>query len=201
VSRIIFMEKAYSLLASNHLNLANDLNEKKDGFDTVHFDLTDNYFCETLGLSIITLEQLSLNTSFEIDVHLLVQRPNYILERIKKLRVNSYTFHSETITHEEFNKIKFEKAKKGIALMPSTNIKSLKNYLQTADFVLLLCITPSLFPSDDSINPVNRVKEFQEIFPQYNGGLVIDGGLEDEHLPELKNLNVEKVILGKKFFS
>ena len=36
------MEKSYSLLAANHLNLLEDLNKKNLNFSSVHVDLIDN---------------------------------------------------------------------------------------------------------------------------------------------------------------
>tara|TARA_B100001758_G_C18401946_1_gene609559 strand:+ start:266 stop:853 length:588 start_codon:yes stop_codon:yes gene_type:complete len=195
------MEKSYSLLASNHLKLIEDLENKKENFDSVHFDLIDNSFCQGLGLSILTLEQLASNTDYVIDVHLLVENPNNILQRINSLNIRSYTFHSETISSNEFNKLDITESKKGIALLPQTELSELKNYLETANFVLFLCINPSLFPSGDSINPVKRVIEFKELFPNFKGGLVVDGGLREDHLQALEDQGVINVVLGKNFFS
>ena len=73
------MEKSYSLLAANHLDLLQDLDDKSSKFNSVHIDLTDNYFCETLGISILTLEQLARIETYNIDVHLLVEKPKYVL--------------------------------------------------------------------------------------------------------------------------
>ena len=47
-----------SLLSTNHLDLENDIKSKINDFNIIHFDLTDGKFCPTLGLSILTLEQL-----------------------------------------------------------------------------------------------------------------------------------------------
>ena len=35
--------KSYSLLAANHLDLLQDLDDKSSKFNSVHIDLTDNY--------------------------------------------------------------------------------------------------------------------------------------------------------------
>ena len=49
----------------------------------------------------------------------------------------------------------------GIAIMPHTEIQVLNDYINNADCVLLLCITPSLFPDKEkNINIENRVNEF-----------------------------------------
>jgi len=194
------MEKSYSLLAANHLSLLEDLNEKSSKFSSVHIDLTDNYFCETLGISILALEQLAFTELYDIDVHLLVENPTYVLERIDNLKLRSFTFHCETITAKDFNDLTFKKTKKGIALLPETNLRLLDQYLESADFVLFLCITPSLFPKNNKINAVTRVKEFQNLFPNYQGQLTIDGGIEESQFEDLAILGVHNLVLGKKYF-
>jgi|TARA_Y100000389_G_scaffold204967_1_gene261363 ribulose-phosphate 3-epimerase len=194
------MDISYSLLGSDHLNLLKDLENNKNHFTSIHFDMTDNYFCETLGLSILTLEQLASTTAFKIDVHLLVERAGYVLRRIENLRINSVTFHLETFSHQKFNGLNNNKFSKGIGLLPTTKMENLKNYLDTADSVLLLCITPSLFPDQKFIHPVDRVNEFRNFYPDYKGEVIVDGGLDVKYFPELEKLQVNKLVLGQKFF-
>tara|TARA_B100000989_G_C19504754_1_gene455963 strand:- start:845 stop:1432 length:588 start_codon:yes stop_codon:yes gene_type:complete len=195
------MKKSYSLLSANHLDLASDIDNKIESIDYLHFDLTDGVFCPTLGLSILTLEQLSAHKKLGIDVHLLVQNPLDVVKRIKDLELETLIFHQETITEAEFNNLSYENKKIGIALMPVTDIKSLNNYIKHADCVLLLCITPSLFPDEDSkIVIENRVNEFYETFPNFNKRLIVDGGVNIDMLPKLKSLNVTDIVIGSKFF-
>ncbi|OUW38388.1 MAG: hypothetical protein CBD44_01070 [Flavobacteriaceae bacterium TMED184] len=194
------MEKSYSLLAANHLDLLKDLNNKSSKFSSVHVDLTDNFFCETLGISILTLEQLAGTELYDIDVHLLVEKPKYVLKRIENLKIQSFTFHCETISSKDFSEISLKIAKKGIALSPETDLNLLSNYLESAESVLFLCITPSLFPNDNHINPVNRVQDFISLFPNYQGELIIDGSLDESQFKDLEALGVHSLVLGKKFF-
>ena len=194
------MEKSYSLLAANHLDLLQDLNEKSSKFNSVHVDLTDNYFCETLGISILTLEQLAATKMYDIDVHLLLEKPLNILKRVDGLTIKSFTFHCETISSKDYNDLTFQDTKKGIALLPETNLNLLGRYLETSDFVLFLCITPSLFPNDKKVDPINRIREFKSLFPNYRGKLAVDGGLDQSQFKELDILGVHTLVLGRKYF-
>lgn len=194
------MEKSYSLLAANHLDLLQDLNEKSSKFNSIHVDLTDNYFCETLGISILTLEQLAATKIYDIDVHLLLEKPLNVLKRVDGLTIKSFTFHCETISSKDYNDLTFRDTKKGIALLPDTNLDVLGRYLETSDFVLFLCITPSLFPNDQKVDPINRIREFKNLFPNYCGKLVVDGGLDQSQFKELDILGVHTLVLGSKYF-
>lgn len=194
------MKKSLSLLSTNHLDLENDIKSKINDFNIIHFDLTDGKFCPTLGLSILTLEQLAQHKEYKIDLHLLVENPLLIFKRIKNLHINSLIFHQETISSEEFKNLDLKMSKKGIAVLPGTNISKLKNYIDHADSVLLLCITPSLFPQENGINILERIEDFNKIFPDFKGSLIIDGGVTKENFEELNDFNVSNVVLGKKFF-
>ena len=167
------MKKSLSLLSTNHLDLENDIKSKINDFNIIHFDLTDGKFCPTLGLSILTLEQLAQHKEYKIDLHLLVENPLLIFKRIKNLHINSLIFHQETISSEEFINLDLKMSKKGIAVLPGTNISKLKNYIDHADSVLLLCITPSLFPQENGINILERIEDFNKIFPDFKGSLII----------------------------
>ena len=194
------MEKSYSLLAANHLNLLEDLKNKNSKFNSVHVDLTDNYFCETLGISILALEQLAFTELYDIDVHLLVENPTNVLKRIINLKLRSLIFHCETINSIDFNELSLKNIKKGIALLPNTDIKLLDQYLESADMILFLCITPSLFPNSYKVDPITRVIQFRNIFPNYQGQLTIDGGIEQSQFKDLDSLGVQTLVLGKKYF-
>ncbi len=195
------MKKSFSLLSANHLDLRDDIDKKIDSIDSLHFDLTDGTFCPTLGLSILTLEQLSLSNKLPIDVHLLVKNPLDVVKRIYDLNLETLIFHQETITEKDFNKLRFNNKNIGIAIMPHTEIQVLNDYINNADCVLLLCITPSLFPDKEkNINIENRVNEFYKAFPNYNKRLIVDGGVNKKITPYLKELKVSDVVVGSKFF-
>ena len=65
---------------------------------------------------------------------------------------------------------------------------------------MFLCINPSLFPKESPIDPVERVKKFNEYFPGFEGKLMVDGGLKESDLNKLEKLGVFSVVLGKDFF-
>ena len=59
---------------------------------------------------------------------------------------------------------------------------------------------PFLFPNNNSINPINRIREFKSLFSDYQGKLIIDGGLDESQFDDLDDLGVHSLVLGKKYF-
>ena len=55
-------------------------------------------------------------------------------------------------------------------------------------------------PPSPFISPVERVKEFKLLFPNYEGELMVDGGVTDIMLEELKELGVDISVQGGAIF-
>ena len=190
------MKISYSLLASNHLNLVDDLKEKASKFDSIHFDLIDENYVGGLGMSVVTLEQLSEFTDFEIDVHVLMKNPKDLTKRIFNRRINNIFYHIDFLSLEEFKKLNTGYAEKGIAISLNYSLTSLKEFMPYTDSILLLCMEPSLDQKNKYSEPVKRAKQFRKFYPDFVGDLVVDGGVVPSYLPELEELNVNKVVVG-----
>ena len=193
------MNISYSLLASNHLDLMNDLNDKKSLFDSVHFDLIDENYCGGLGLSVITLEQLCDVSNFDINVHVLMKKPKDITKRITGKKIKNINYHVEFLEVNEFKSLYLQHAAIGVAIKLDSNIKILEDFIPFANSVLLLCMNPSLEPSSEKLDPVKRVKEFKKLFQNYNGKIFVDGGVNNENIQDLKNLGVDTAVVGSSY--
>jgi len=193
------MNISYSLLASNHLDLMNDLNDKKSLFDSVHFDLIDENYCGGLGLSVITLEQLCDVSNFDINVHVLMKKPKDITKRITGKKIKNINYHVEFLEVNEFKSLYLQHAAIGVAIKLDSNIKILEDFIPFASSVLLLCMNPSLEPSSEKLDPVKRVKEFKKLFQNYNGKIFVDGGVNNENIQDLKNLGVDTAVVGSSY--
>ena len=195
------MKKSYSLLGSDHLNLLNHLEEKKHQFDSLHFDIIDENYCGGLGLSILTLEQLCMVGSFQIDVHVLMKNPFEIIKRIAGLKINNINLQVEHLDLEIYEKLKFKFAKKGLAIGLDTDLKQISKFINKSDSILLLCMKPSLNHHKKQNKAILRVEEFRKIYPDYKGDLIVDGGFDKNDLPTLKNLNINTLVIGRTFIN
>lgn len=195
------MKISYSLLASNHLNLTDDLKEKASRFDSIHFDIIDENYAGGLGLSVITLEQLSENVDYEIDVHILMKSPEAITNRIINQRINNIFFQIDYVSLENFKNLRTDEAKKGVAVKLDYHLPSLNLFLPFTKSVLLLCIDPSIKNKKQKSEPIKRVKEFRKFFPDFTGELIVDGGVSKSDIDTLKKLRVDTVIVGASHFN
>ena len=136
------MKIAASILATNPLNLLNNIEQNEKRFDILHIDIADGMFCPTLGISMGTVKELSSRTPYELDVHLMVNDPILYIEELLNMRISSLTLHVESVDFKNYVKYKNENLSLGIGILPETDIETLNPIIEDTDFVLLLCVNP-----------------------------------------------------------
>ena len=202
------MKISASILAINEENIKKKLLEKNNLYDLVHIDIADNKFCPTYGISENILNDILKKEQYEVDIDLMINSlPEFLVNNnIDKTNINMISYHIESpLIHEFLQKMQANKnIKKGIGILGDTDIRLLKNYLDNdnyfIDYVLLLCVNPGFSYQEPIISPIERVKEFKDTYPSYDGFISIDGGVKEYMLTELGELNVEIVVQGGAIF-
>ena len=194
------MKIAASILATNPLNLLNNIEQNEKRFDILHIDIADGMFCPTLGISMGTVKELSSRTSYELDVHLMVNDPILYIEELLNMRISSLTLHVESVDFKNYVKYKNENLSLGIGILPETDIETLNPIIEDTDFVLLLCVNPGFSNQESVVSPIERTKTFLNSFPDYKGYISVDGAVKNEHIKELENLGVKVAIQGSAIF-
>jgi len=202
------MKISASILAADQLNLLEELKIKKDKYDYVHVDIGDNEFCPTYGISHEIVFKLIEDFNLLIDMHFMT---NDFPEILKKLLTQSNNI-SRASLHVESNSInkfltemrKQSNIKTGIGVLGTSDLNILKSFINNKKFnihyILLLCVMPGFSNQTPIVSPVERVKEFKRTFPNYEGEIMIDGGVTDSMLRELKELNVDISVQGGAIF-
>ena len=194
------MKIAASILATNPLNLLNNIEQNEKRFDILHIDIADGMFCPTLGISMGTVKELSSRTPYELDVHLMVNDPILYIEELLNMRISSLTLHVESVDFKNYVKYKNENLSLGIGILPETDIETLNPIIEDTDFVLLLCVNPGFSNQESVVSPIERTKTFLNSFPDYKGYISVDGAVKNEHIKELENLGVKVAIQGSAIF-
>ena len=194
------MKISASVQAANQLNLLEDIENNKKSFDQLHIDITDGHFAENISMSFKIIEQLKHVTDYYIDVHLMIE--NNV--KYTKIAFNSgadfVTVHSESIDVDSFKLLSEKYNHMGIATLPSTPHDHLKKYLPYASAVLLLGVNPGFSNQTKVVSLLEKSKEFYTQFPEYDGNLILDGGIKDSDLDDYEDLGVDIVVQGGAIF-
>ena len=202
------MKISTSVLAADQITILEELKIKKDKYDYVHVDIGDNEFCPTYGVSHEIVYKLVEDSDLLIDLHFMTNDFPELLNKLLKQSNNV----SKASLHAESNSIinfltemsKQSNIETGIGVLASSDLNILKSFIDNEKFnihyILLLCVEPGFSNQKPIVSPVERVKEFNLLFPNYDGEIMVDGGVKDSMLEELKELNVDISVQGGAIF-
>ena len=194
------MKISASVQAANQLNLLEDINNNNDKFHQLHIDITDGHFADNISMSYKIIQQLKQATDYYIDVHLMIEDNVKYTDVAFENGADFVTVHSESISVENFYKLSEKHKFMGIASLPSTSNLNLKEYLPQAAGVLLLGVNPGFSNQPKVISLLDKAKEFITIFPDYEGILILDGGIKDADLTDYEDLGVDIAVQGGAIF-
>ena len=194
------MKISASVQAANQLNLLEDINNNNDKFHQLHIDITDGHFADNISMSYKIIQQLKQATDYYIDVHLMIEDNVKYTDIAFENGADFVTVHSESISVENFYKLSEKHKFMGIASLPSTSNLNLKEYLPQAAGVLLLGVNPGFSNQSKVISLLDKAKEFITIYPNYEGILILDGGIKDADLTDYEDLGVDIAVQGGAIF-
>lgn len=175
-----------SLMCANQTRLLEEaLLLEEAGIDGFHIDIMDGHFVPNFGLSIDVLKPMKKATQKFIDVHLMVEYPEFFLERILDTGVEKISFNIESRFNLKNILKLFDKYEcdLGFAINPATPMKRLlPEFFEAADYFLILTVNPG-FPGQPIIPSVlEKVRSLTSIseFQVRNTDLMIDGHINKE---------------------
>ena len=189
-----------SIQAANQLFLLEEINNNKNKFDQIHIDITDGHFTDNISMSFNHISLIKKNTDYKVDVHLMIDNNEKFVKVAFENGADLVYVHQESTTLESFIELQNIFPKLGIASLPNTQNESLKDYLKYAKAVLLLGVTPGYSNQKQSIDLLEKAKNFKNEYRDYSGLLVLDGGITNDDLQKSKNLDIDIVIQGGAIF-
>jgi len=189
-----------SIQAANQLFLLEEINKNKNKFDQIHIDITDGHFTNNISMSFNHINLIKKNTDYKVDVHLMLDNNDKFVKVAFANGADLVYVHQESTTLESFIEFQNIFPQLGIATLPKTPNESLKDYLKYAKAVLLLGVTPGYSNQKQSIDLLEKAKNFNNEYKDYRGLLVLDGGVTNDDLQKSKNLDIDIVVQGGAIF-
>lgn len=112
--------------------------------DLLHYDVMDNHFVPNLSFGFPVLESLVKVSPIPIDVHLMIEDPDYWAPKYGETGVASVTFHAEAVKAPVrlARELRGIGVKAAIALRPATPIEPYIDMLHEFDMVLVMTVEP-----------------------------------------------------------
>jgi len=171
------------------------------GAHTLHFDVMDGHFTPNLPLGFEIMKQLRRITDLPFDVHLMVDRPEFFVERSLEAGANWISVHAEACTHLDrvLAMIRDGGAKAGVALNPATPLSAIEFVLPRLDFVLVMTVNPGFAGqklTPGGIEKIRRCREWLDAHGSPDVRLQADGNVSLENIPRMVAAGADMLVLG-----
>lgn len=190
-----------SIQAANQLNIIQDIHKHESKFDQIHVDITDGHFTDNISMSFQHIKEVKKQTNYKVDVQLMVDDNVKLAPLAFEYGADLVCVHSESTKLDDFIKLSKIYENLGVATLPDTDNESINDYLPYSKAVLLLAVNPGFSNQGQAINLIDKVKSFHNLYPNFNGDLIADGGIKNEDLDNLKINNVDIAVQGGAIFN
>ena len=192
---------APSILAADVLNLERDVRRAEQaGCDWLHVDVMDAHFVPNLAYSPEIVRRLKETSSLPLDVHLMMDRPETLLDAFLDAGASCLTIHAETEsdTGALLDRIKKRNCLAGIALRPSTPLERIYDYLDSADLVLVMTVEPGFGGQKLDSRVIGKIRKLKEL--GYQGWIEADGGIREDNIGLLAENGLTVAVMGTALF-
>ena len=197
---------APSILSADFTHLGDDLAAcEKAGADWIHIDVMDGHFVPNLTLGPMIVAACRRATSLPLDVHLMIEKPENMLEAFAKAGADRLTVHVETCTHlhRTIQQIKSLGVKAGVTLNPATPAVFLQEIYAYIDLILVMTVNPGFGAQSFIPEMLPKVETIRQALDQSGSQawLEVDGGVTTQTLPALLKAGANAFVAGNSVFN
>lgn len=196
---------APSILAADLCNIGTvleTLNRAK--VPLIHVDVMDGHFVPNITFGLDFVRQLKRETKIPLDVHLMVENPEFFSSQFLELGVDYLSFHLEATKHPQrlLSQIRGG-AKAGIVLNPATPLNFLDYLWGEFDFLLLMTVNPGFAGQKFLPQMEGKIKGAKRRISDLNLNceLEVDGGINLNNAPLVAEWGADILVLGAGIFA
>ncbi len=195
---------APSILSADFNNLEKDIKAISSA-DYVHIDVMDGQFVPNITIGPVVIKNLKKITSLPLDVHLMIVKPENLIDDFRKAGADIITVHYEASHHLDrlIHQIKATDAKAGVSINPATPVEVLFPILELIDLVLIMSVNPGFGGQKFIPYTLEKVKTLKSKITELGLSTLIeiDGGVTTDNAKEITNAGVDILVAGSTVFN
>lgn len=192
---------APSILAADPLYLGRDVERAvAAGCDWIHVDVMDAHFVPNLAYTPETVRGIRAAVSVPIDVHLMMDRPETLLDAFLQAGADNITIHAEIASDIPglLRHIRESGAAAGIALRPGTPVETILPYIDQTDLILAMTVEPGFGGQELDERVIEKIRAIRDT--GYKGEIEADGGIREDNLKLLTDNGLTVAVMGTALF-
>ena len=196
---------APSILSADFAHLGIQVSEaSKAGADYIHVDVMDGHFVPNITMGPPLVASLRACTDLPLDVHLMIEHPEYYIPQFVDAGADIITVHVEACTHLHriVQLIKEHGVKAGVSLNPSTPLVYLENILQQVNMILVMSVNPGFGGQIFIPETLGKLICLRSMLVDYNVNpeIEVDGGITVNNANEIVNAGGDILAIGSSIF-
>ena len=193
---------APSVLSADFSCLAREIHRiESAGADMLHIDVMDGNFVPNITIGPVVIKDIRKITKLPLDVHLMIKRPELLIDNFIAAGSDMITFHIETINASSFRlqaaRLKKKNIKVGISLNPATPLSKIKDLLSIVDFVLVMSVNPGFPGQKFIVSVLPKIKHLRSLF---KGDIAVDGGINQDTARQVVRAGANVLVAGSYIF-
>jgi ribulose-phosphate 3-epimerase len=197
---------APSILSADFTRLGEQIYAcEQAGADWIHVDVMDSHFVPNLTFGPLILQACRRATALPLDVHLMIEKPESMLEAFAQAGATRLTVHVETCPHlhRTLEQIRELGVLPGVTLNPSTPAIALKEILPMVDLVLVMTVNPGFGGQKFIEASLGKIAEIRQMLDEIGSTawLEVDGGVSVATLPRLRTAGADAFVAGNSAFN
>lgn len=189
-----------SIQAADQLNILQSIQQHSSKFDQIHVDITDGHFTNNISMSFSHIKEVKNQTDYKVDVQLMVEDNVKLAPLAFAHGADLVSIHLESTPVKDFINLSNEFTNLGVATLPNTDNSKLDKYLEHSSAVLFLGVNPGFSNQGQSVDLIDKIKNFKDLYPTYDGLIIADGGIQKNHLNSLEDIGVDIAVQGGAIF-
>lgn len=196
---------APSILAADYTRLGEEIGLcTETGIRWIHCDIMDGHFVPNISYGPDIVEAAGRAGDVFLDVHLMIEDPDFYVEPLLDAGADQVTVHQETCPHlhRSIQNIKRHGLHAGVALNPATPLSAVEPILEEVDLVLIMSVNPGFGGQNFIESTYRRLTELRRIRQENNYGFLIevDGGVNLENIEKAVRSGADVLVAGSSVF-
>ena len=194
---------APSLLSADFSKLGKEIQAiEKAGADLVHWDVMDGHFVPNLTFGPCIIKANRAQTKLPFDVHLMVDRPDKLIDPVAEAGADMITVHMESNARvaDCVSHIHSLGKKAGVSLKPHTHVSEIIPFIPEIDLVLVMSVEPGKGGQSFQAQALEKIIALKELIGHKKVQISVDGGINPETAEACRFSGADILVAGTSVF-